>query len=219
MVKLSRLIILLMCFIVPAIILAEFIIIPFTVSWFPSNGSWGVAKNILLTWVAPILFTGSWVYVLIIFAKRLADALDIMNETSSVIPQRYVLFYSLNALFILLVYLIPLITPIVCALAFMSLMFRIITSKHDWSESQKVSPFIKFVVFIAAFPAIFISAMVIPDLLTFSGLLWSLLWNSLVYYLYNFSIDFATALSFGAFIILFKTGIAEIRANGIATRR
>lgn len=204
-IKLNRLLTLLICIIVPIVILVEFLSYEFTVWWFP-EGPW---KEALLNWVAPIIFTLSWIYVEIIFITRVAGSMDIMDETSSVIPMRYRFFYGLNAIFILLVYLIPIITPIISAFAFMSLMFRLITINKDWTTNPTVHPGLKVITVIASFPSILISVMVVPELLQLSGYLWTNYWEPLVEPLYNFSMSFATALTIGAFIILVRTGVAE----------
>jgi hypothetical protein len=204
-IKVNRLLSLILCLIIPIIILVEFLSYNFTVWWFP-EGPW---KEALLQWIAPAVFTLSWIYMEVIFLKRVANSMDIMDETSSVIPMRYRFFYGLNAIFILLVYLIPIITPIISAFAFMSLVFRLITINRDWTTNSTVHPSLKVITIIASFPSILISIMVVPELLELSNYLWTNYWEPLVEPLYNFSMSFATALTIGAFIILVRTGVSE----------
>lgn len=79
-------------------------ITPFTDAWF----------NFLFHYIAvPIVFSVPWVGTIYYQRYRLANTVYIMDETIAVVPLRWRIFYGANAAFILVLFVLPMVTPIV----------------------------------------------------------------------------------------------------------
>ncbi|MBD3353562.1 MAG: hypothetical protein GF364_18910 [Candidatus Lokiarchaeota archaeon] len=163
----------------------------------------------LILIVTPWFFTFGWVFMLALFASRIAGALDAMDEHIQVIPARYKLFYGLNALALLVLFAIPILTPAISVLAFASAGYRLATIKTDWNEIERtpISAVILAIIF-AAIPTV-ISIATLPDMLSFSEYMWFGYWVRVIPPLYTISLALSTALTFGSVVILVKTGAAE----------
>jgi len=69
--------------------------------------------NLLFHFVGiPIVFSVPWVGTIYYQRYRLANTVHIMDETITVVPLRWRIFYGANALFILMVFILPMLTPI-----------------------------------------------------------------------------------------------------------
>jgi hypothetical protein len=204
-IKLSRLLIVILLVIIPVTIFIAFYSVNFSVSWFPE----GDFKQILLQWVAPIMFTIAWIYIIIMFATRLSDSIDIMNKTSTTIPMRYRFFFGLNALFILVLFVFPLITPFIAAFAFSSMIFRLLTLNQDWDLEPKVKTITKILTSVFAAIPILISVMVIPSIVELTYYLWNSVWIPIITPLFLISLVLGTTLNIQAFVILMREGVSE----------
>lgn len=68
--------------------------------------------NFLFHYVAaPSVFSAPWVGTIYYQRYRLANAVYIMDETIIVVPLRWRVFYGANAVFILIVFILPMATP------------------------------------------------------------------------------------------------------------
>ncbi|MEJ2249880.1 MAG: hypothetical protein P8Y97_09495, partial [Candidatus Lokiarchaeota archaeon] len=116
----SRLIILISTILVPIIIFLIFIFVNF--------GLWYSNDPILTFWIikiaTPTIFSVSWLFFLILFANRFSETIDSMDRTAGLIPLRLKIFYGINALFILLIFIFPIITPVIGILTFASFAWR-----------------------------------------------------------------------------------------------
>jgi len=202
----SRLIVLVSIFLVPILIFIIFSLVPFHLTWADEQ-----TQFILLQILIPLVFSISWVYFLLIFANRTASSIDMMDKTIGVVPLRLKFFYGLNALFVLLIFIYPLITPIISVLAFASLAWRLTTfRREEWDTQSKTSLLTKIAIIIAIILPVVCGIIILPEIITLSIYLWSNIWVPLLEYIYIISRALCTALAFGSLVILFKkSGISE----------
>lgn len=193
-------------FAIPVGIWVTFSLVDFQVAWFPE----GPFKRAMVQYVTPLLFSASWVFILVLFANRAAATVDAMDKSTLVIPLRMRLFYGLNAVFVLIIFVIPLSTPLVSVISAASLGWRLSTvRKSDWGEETRVSA-LSWVLMVgfSVFPAL-ASAMIVPELFLLAQNLWLNYWLPVVDLLYDGSLALCTALTFGSLIFLIKTGVSE----------
>lgn len=70
--------------------------------------------NLLFHYVtAPTVFTLPWIGTIYYQRYRLANTVYIMDETITAVPLRWRIFYGANALFVLMVFVLPMATPII----------------------------------------------------------------------------------------------------------
>lgn len=70
--------------------------------------------NLLFHYIAvPIVFSLPWVGTIYYQRYRLANTIHIMDETTTAVPLRWRMFYGANALFVLMIFILPLATPII----------------------------------------------------------------------------------------------------------
>ena len=62
---------------------------------------------------APIVFSVPWIGTIYYQRYRLANTVHIMNETITAVPLRWRVFYGANASFILMVFILPMATPVI----------------------------------------------------------------------------------------------------------
>lgn len=202
----SRLITVGAAILVPVVIWVLFTLIDFEVAWFPP----GDAKNILVRVVTPLIYSVSWLFLILLFKDRISATIDAMDRSAAVIPLRLLFFYGLNALFVLCIFVFPLLTPVLAVLAFASFAWRLATvRKSDWGEQVHVSGFTWFLVVLFAIPPIFCSVMILPETFGLAVTLWNEFWLPIVDLLYDFSLVLCTSLTFGSLIFFVKTGASE----------
>jgi len=63
--------------------------------------------------VAPIVFSVPWIGTIYYQRYRLANTVHIMDDTITAVPLRWRVFYGANAAFILMVFILPMATPII----------------------------------------------------------------------------------------------------------
>ena len=98
--------------------------------WFSNEATLKIA---LIKLLCPTVFSISWLFFLILFAERFADTLDDFDRTISVVPSRLKFFYGINAVYILFIFIFPLITPVISVLSFASFAWRLTTfRKKRW---------------------------------------------------------------------------------------
>ena len=133
---LSRLIILITIILVPVIIFSIYNLANFDL-WFSDDP---VIKLVIIKILCPLVFSISWLFILILFVDRIASTIDDFDKIISVVPSRLKFFYGLNAIYILLIFIFPLITPIISILSFMSFAWRFTRRKEEvWDDDSKVS--------------------------------------------------------------------------------
>ncbi|MFW9941939.1 MAG: hypothetical protein ACFFFT_12925 [Candidatus Thorarchaeota archaeon] len=204
---LSRLIVLLSIILVPIAIFLIYNVTDFNL-WFSNDIT---LKTALIKLLCPAVFSVSWLFFLILFANRFADTLDDFDRTISVVPSRLKFFYGINAMYILFIFIFPLITPIISVLSFASFAWRLTTfRKKRWEEDTKISSITWIMMGIAAILPVFCSIIVLPEYLILADFLWNDIWVPILPYLYTVSYSLFTSLAIGSLIILFlNSGISE----------
>lgn len=203
----SRLIVLLAAILVPISIFLIFSVVDFNL-WYsndPDLNFW------IIKILSPIVFSISWLFFLILFANRFANTMDSFDEKISVVPSRLKFFYGINAVYILFIFVFPIITPVIAILSFASFAWRLTTfRKESWEDDSKTSFLTKFAMVLASLIPIFCTISIIPVYLELPLFLWNSVWVFLIQYLYMISYSLFTALSIGSLIILFSnSGISE----------
>jgi len=203
----SRLIVLLAVILVPISIFLIFFFVDFNL-WYsndPNLNFW------IIKILSPIVFSVSWLFFLILFANRFANTLDSFDEKISVVPSRLKFFYGINAVYILFIFVFPLITPVIAILSFASFAWRLTTfRKESWEDDSKTSFLTKFAMVLASSVPIFCTVSIMPVYLELPLFLWNSVWVFLIDTLYKVSYSLFTALSIGSLIILLSnSGISE----------
>jgi len=184
-------------------------------------------KSEFLRWATPICFTLGWLVILLMFANRISNTIDRVDESFRVIPSRYKVYYGITAVIVFLGVVVPFITPLVCILVFVSFGFRISTIKQDWDENEK-TPKIAYIVMaaFAVFPLLLAIASY-QDIIELSAEIWNFYRNivlfgtegTLLEILYRISMSLATAITIGSLITLIKLGVSEYEQAQIKAER
>ncbi len=206
-ILLSRLIVLVSIFLVPIIIFLIYNLVNFNL-WFSNDPT---LKTVLIKVLCPTVFSISWLFFLILFVNRFASTLDDFDTTISVVPSRLKFFYGINAVYILFIFIFPIITPIIAVLSFASFAWRLTTfRKKRWEEDTKVSLITWIMMGIAAILPIFCGIIVLPEFFTLALFLWKVIWVPNLDILFTISYSLFTALAIGSFVLLFlNSGISE----------
>ena len=208
--KLSRLIVLFFIIAIPSYIAYNFWAYNFQVAWLPISWQESSFIQALVKYVSPIIFCIAWIYLMVKLATLISDSIDLMVEKSSFISPHYLFFFGMNALVLFYIFLIPLITPIMSIIAYASMIFTLLTSKVDYESLDiKTRKAVKRITAVAVLPAIFCSILIIPESLEISIELWNEFWNNYVEDLFYFIKALGVALSIGAFVSIYKKGVAE----------
>lgn len=213
--KISRLLVLIFGIAVPIYILVTFLTFDFSLSWLPSDWSYN-SKTVEITVniVAPIFYCVSWLYFNFLLGDRIAKSLEIMRGTSEGISTHYIIFYGVNAVVLLLAFLIPIFTPIVGVLSFSSIVFKLLTSKTSWEDlDEKGKKVVKTISILAAIPIIFASIFVVPELITQSIEFSKTFWNVVVNPLFWLVKAYGVAIPIGNFINIYRRGVAEMEGR------
>ncbi len=213
----SRLIVFISIIVVPIIIFIVFNVAGFSL-WFSADP---VLNLWLIRILCPLVFSVGWLFFLILFANRFAETMDSMDRTVSIVPLRLKIFYGINALVILFIFIFPLITPVIAILSFASFAWRITTFKKEMWDDSKTSFLTKFTIVLFSLLPIFCAVCIIPDYLNLPLFLWNGVWNFSIYevgleaitfqdIMYIFSYSLCTALAIGSFFVLLANrGVAE----------
>lgn len=204
---LSRLIILISIIFVPVAIFLIYNIADFNL-WYSSDP---IIKLVIIKILCPLVFSISWLFFLILFINRFANTIDNFDKTISVVPSRLKFFYGLNAIYILFIFVFPIITPIISVLSFASFAWRLTTLKRrEWDDNSEVSFITKFMMVLFSIIPIFFTISVLPEFIILATFLWKVIWVPLLPYLFSISYSLFTSLAIGALIILFyNSGISE----------
>ena len=216
MIKWTRLFVALFGLFVPIYILIIFLPIDntyiITLWWLPET--WTVKGgfiDIMVTWVAPILFCGGWIYFMLLLGKRFAATIEKMMETSSNIGTHYLVFYGVCAIAMLISFLLPLFTPVVSVLSYSSIVFRGLTKRVTWNElDEKTQKFVKGITLLIDIPVVFCTILVLPDVILYSWEFFLSFWENLFDPLYYLMRALATALTIGNFIILYRMAVQQV---------
>ena len=203
---LSRLLVLISIIIVPIAIFLIFNLVEFSL-WYSQNPT---LNFWILRVLCPLVFSVSWLFFLILFANRLSETIDSMDKTVGIVPLRLRFFFGLNALFILFIFVFPLITPIIAILSFASMAWRLTTfRKESWDESE-ISTATKVLMVLFSILPIFCTISILPQYLVLSIFLWETLWLPLLPLIFIVSVCLCTALAIGSlFYMIANRGVSE----------
>ncbi|MBY9013759.1 MAG: hypothetical protein KGD70_15410 [Candidatus Lokiarchaeota archaeon] len=203
----TRLIVVLAILLVPISVFFIFSLVDFQL-WYSNDP---VLNFWIIKVLCPTIFSVSWLFFLILFANRFANTMDSFDDKISVVPSRLKFFYGINAVYILFIFVFPLITPFISILSFASFAWRLTTfRKEGWEDDSQTSLFTKIVMVIASLIPIFCTVSIIPEFLELPLFLWNNIWLEIIEYLFVISYSLFTALSIGSLIILFSnSGISE----------
>ena len=206
-VVIPRLIVLLAVILVPLSIFLIFSLVDFNL-WYSTDAS---LNFFVVKILSPTVYSISWLFFLILFANRFANTMESFDDKISVVPSRLKFFYGINAVYILFIFIFPIITPLISILSFASFAWRLTTfRKESWEEDTETSFITKLIMVLAALIPIFCTVSIIPEFLELPLFLWNNIWLYLVDYLFKISYSLFTALSIGSLIILFSnSGISE----------
>ena len=201
----SRLVILISIIILPIIIFLIFAFADFTL-WFSDNST---LNFWIIKILCPLVFSISWLFFIILFATRLSNTIESMDKTVAVIPIRLKLFFGANALFILFIFVLPLITPLIAILSFVSIAWRLSFRKEAW-EDAKVPLFTKILMVLFSILPIICSIIIIPQYLILAIFIWEDIWVPFLPFLFRISYAIYTALAIGSlFILIANKGVSE----------
>ena len=202
-----RLVVLFAIFLVPLSIFLIFFLVDFNI-WYSNDAS---LNFFVVKILSPTVYSVSWLFFLILFANRFANTIESFDDKISVVPSRLKFFYGINAVYILFIFIFPIITPVVSILSFASFAWRLTTfRKESWEEDTETSFFTKLVMVLASLIPIFCTVSIIPEFLALPIFLWNNVWLYLIDFLFKISYSLFTALSIGSLIILFSnSGISE----------
>jgi len=203
----SRLIVLVSIVLVPIVIFFIYNYVDLNL-WYSNDL---VLRIVIIKIICPLIFSISWLFFLILFVNRFANTLDNFDSTISVVPSRLKFFYGINAVYIMCIFIFPMITPIISILSFASMAWRLTTIRKEvWDEDTKVSLITWITMALASIIPIFCAVSVIPEFFVLAYFLWDAIWIPLLPYLFSFSYALFTALAIGSFILLFyNAGISE----------
>ena len=206
-ILIPRLIVLLAIILVPLSIFLIFSLVDFNL-WYSNDAS---LNFFVIKILSPIVYSVSWLFFLILFANRFANTMESFDDKISVVPSRLKFFYGLNAIYILFIFVFPIITPVISILSFASFAWRLTTfRKESWEEDTKTSFLTKLVMVLASLIPIFCTVSIIPEFLELPIFLWNNIWLKIIDYLFKISYSLFTALSIGSLIIMFSnSGISE----------
>ena len=205
-VIISRLVVLISIILLPILIFLIFFITDFKL-WFSDD-------PVLTFWIikilCPLIFSISWLFFLILFATRLSMAMQSMDKTVAVVPIRLKLFFGANALFILFIFVFPIITPIISVLSFSSMAWRLTTFRKESWDEQKTSLITKILMVLFSILPIFCSIIILPQYIELAIFLWEDVWVPLLPFLFSISYSIYTALAIGSlFILIANKGVSE----------
>jgi len=203
----SRLVVLVSIILVPIAIFLIYNLASFNL-WYSNDP---VLTLVVIKIVCPFIFSVSWLFFLILFINRFANTLDDFDRTISVVPSRLKFFYGINAIYVLLIFIFPVITPVISILSFASMAWRLTTfRKERWEEDTKISKITWVMIALASIIPIFCAVSVLPVFLILADFLWNDLWLPILPLLFSISYSLFTALAIGSFILLlYNSGISE----------
>jgi len=203
----TRLIVLLAIVLMPISIFLIFFFVDFNI-WYSNDAS---LNFFVVKILCPTVYSISWLFFLILFANRFANTMESFDDKISVVPSRLKFFYGINALYILFIFVFPIITPVISILSFASFAWRLTTfRKESWEDDTEISSLTKIVMILAALLPIFCTVSIIPEFLELPLFLWNNVWLGLIDYLFKISYSLFTALSIGSLtILLSNSGISE----------
>jgi hypothetical protein len=204
----SRLFIVLGLVAIPAYLWALMLFLPVGTIRFAINDP---TLNVLTQYLlAPLFFSVPWVLFLYFNRDRLAESLKHMNQTATVIPMRWKVFYGFNTLVILLFFVIPILSPVLAVAGGVVLAGRIYFaagSLKDKRRRAKALVLFFLLVFLAGLPTL-ILIYFFSSYGSLSGIIGQT-WFGHIDYIYSISLCIGDALAIGSLLWFIYAGAAE----------
>jgi hypothetical protein len=198
-VDFNRVAVLALLILIPSLVFYLFFDIGSSASWLPDS----LFRTIFVGWITPICFSVCWLYIILVYKKDIADVLDLMDQTGSVIPTRMKFFFSMNAVLMLALFIIPFLSPIVTILTFASLIWKASTSNRDLEYGESIGVFSKIIIIILSIIPILAGVFVFPGLLTMAATFWNEYWVANLDTINKFNMALATSFTIGDTYMLF----------------
>ena len=204
----SRLFIVLGLVAIPAYLWALMLFLPAGTIRFAINNS---TLNLLTQYLlAPLFFSVPWILFLYFDRDRLAESVKHMNQTATIIPMRWKVFYGFNTLVILLFFVLPILSPILAVAGGVVLAGRIYFaagSIRDKSRRVKGLILLLLLAFFAGLPT-----LILVYFFSSYGPLFAVIakaWSDHIDFIYSVSLCIGDALSIGSLIWFVYAGAAE----------
>ncbi len=179
--------------------------------------SWFLAyldRNFVIYLLMPLVLSISWFILLILFKDNFAESFQIMHDTRSVITPRWTIFFGLNALLIVGLFIMPVISNLMAFFGFFVLSWRIFIAS-DWAENKGRGANICW------FFIVVILLEILPIMVAWEGyynypILQNVLWNIWINNLpefYSFLIVIFNAFTIGSLTRIIATKTSEFEAN------
>jgi hypothetical protein len=167
-------------------------------SWLPDSQF----KEIFVGWVTPLCFSLCWVYIIMVFKTDMVDVLEMMDTTGSVIPTRMKFFFSLNALLILCLFIIPIISPVITILTFSSLIWKATTSKKEMAQGESIGMLWKIIIVLVSIVPLIAAIFVLPGIIKIAGSFWNDNWVTNLEAINNINMAIATSMTISDFYMI-----------------
>ena len=201
----GRLVVLLYCIaVIPVYFLFFFAVVAID---FSSFGEWSV---LLVIFTNPLTYILVWEVWMLLFANRIANAYNGVKNIISFISIRYNLYYGLTALFFLFAVVFPLATPVVSSLVIGSLVWRVVTARHDWGEKARTPGWVIVIVAIVMILPVACNLVFYIEFIPQATSFWMDVYlPTFIPVLKNLAKSLATAATLGSVIYMFMFGTSE----------
>lgn len=187
---------------------------------------WGIESvlgNSVFYWptrlfVAPLFFSIPWILFIYFNRDRMADAIQHMTETTTIIPVRWRVFYGFNTLIILLFFVLPFFSPVLAIVGGAVLVGRIYYGREiirAGGRRRKALFVVLLSVIFIGVPLILLIRIITPYVDALASI-WSS-WETNVPIIYVFSLCLGDALAVGSLIWFIYAGAAEFEFKSYGT--
>jgi hypothetical protein len=212
----SRLFIVLGLAAIPAYLWSLMLFLPAgTIKFAIDNPALNLLTQFLL---APLFFSIPWTLFVYFNRDRLAESVQHMNQTATVIPMRWKVFYGFNTLVILLFFVIPILSPVLAVAGGVVLAGRIYFAAGSIRDkSRRMRGLILFflLVVFAGLPTLILFYF-LSSYGTLSGIIVKA-WSEHIDYIYSISLCIGDALAIGSLIWFVYAGAAEFEFQTFGT--
>ncbi|MHA1269244.1 MAG: hypothetical protein ACTSPY_05600 [Candidatus Helarchaeota archaeon] len=215
-IKFFRLLVVLLFIIIPVYFFSIFLFVDVQssgalfLSWFLAY----LDRNFVFYFLMPLVLSVPWFIFLIVFRNNFAESFQIMHDTKSVITPRWTLFFGLNSILIVALFIMPVIANILSFFGFFVLSWRIFISS-DWAEKKGSGANTCWFFIVVILLEIF------PFLVAWEGywnysILQNVLWTTWIQYLpefYSFLIVIFNAFTIGSLTRLIASKTSEFESD------
>ncbi len=206
-IPMTRLIVVLLAITVPIYFFVFMRMLPFQLAPF-TDALWNYLFHYFLV---PIVFTLTWVLSIYFMRYRLANTVYLTQKTVSSIPIRWLIFYGINALFVGIFFILPLMTPVIAIIGGLHIAAKVIyrfgMSRVGHHRVATIMALCAALV-LSALPFLIMYHFIPNYLQVWNGVLtlWSTTWLSIIY---GISQCIVNALSFAAPVHFIYYGAQE----------